>query len=126
MKGMPLSSGLGADPPWNRMLTVLVAIQSGRHVADTIMRRIAGDTTPRPFRYRDKGTLATIGRRAAVGEIGPLRFRGFTGWVVWLVVHLYYLIGFENRFRVLMRWGWYYVRLDRPVRVMVQADPARE
>jgi NADH dehydrogenase len=48
------------------------------------------------------------------------------GWVVWLVVHLYYLIGFDNRYRVLMRWAWYYVRLDRPVRVMVQADPPRE
>ncbi len=98
------------------------AMQAGRYVA----RHILDADTREPFRYRDKGTLATIGRRAAVGEIGPLRFRGFIGWVVWLTVHLYYLIGFENRFRVLMRWAWYYVRLDRPVRVMVQADPARE
>jgi NADH dehydrogenase len=98
------------------------AMQAGRYVA----RHIVDAESRRPFRYRDKGTLATIGRRAAVGQIGPLRFRGFIGWVVWLVVHLYYLIGFENRLRVLMRWAWYYVRLDRPVRVMVQADPARE
>jgi NADH dehydrogenase len=95
------------------------AMQAGRYVA----RHIVDPAWRRPFRYRDKGTLATIGRHAAVGEIGPLRFRGFIGWVVWLVVHLYYLIGFENRFRVLLRWSWYYVRLDRPVRVMVQADP---
>jgi NADH dehydrogenase len=98
------------------------AMQAGRFVA----RHIVDPEGRRPFRYRDKGTLATIGRRAAVGQIGPLRFRGFFGWIVWLVVHLYYLIGFENRFRVLMRWGWYYVRLDRPVRVMVQADPPRD
>lgn len=98
------------------------AMQAGRYVA----RQIVDSGSRRPFRYRDKGTLATVGRRAAVGQIGPLRFRGFIGWVVWLVVHLYYLIGFDNRFRVLMRWAWYYVRLDRPVRVMVQADPARE
>jgi NADH dehydrogenase len=70
--------------------------------------------------------LATIGRRAAVGQIGRWRFRGFFGWVVWLVVHLYYLIGFENRLKVMLRWGWYYVRLDRPVRVVVRADPPQE
>jgi NADH dehydrogenase len=98
------------------------AMQAGRYVA----RNIVDPRDRGPFRYRDKGTLATIGRRAAVGQVGPLRFRGFIGWVVWLVVHLYYLIGFENRFRVLLRWSWYYLRLDRPVRVMVQADPARE
>ena len=78
----------------------------------------------RPFRYRDKGTLATIGRRAAVGQIGPAcASRGFIGWIVWLVVHLYYLIGFENRIRVLMRWAWYYVRLDRPVASVIRAGP---
>ena len=82
----------------------------------------AGDRG-RPFRYFDKGTLATIGRRAAVAQIGPIQLTGFIGWVAWLVVHLYYLIGFENRLRVLMRWGWYYVRLDRPVRAILRADP---
>ncbi len=98
------------------------AMQAGRYVARHIVK---GDAR-RAFRYRDKGTLATIGRRAAVGEIGRLRFRGFFGWLVWLVVHIYYLIGFENRIRVMMRWAWYYVRLDRPVRLVVRADPPRE
>jgi NADH dehydrogenase len=98
------------------------AMQAGRYVARHIVK---GDAR-RAFRYRDKGTLATIGRRAAVGEIGRLRFRGFFGWLVWLVVHIYYLIGFENRIRVMMRWAWYYVRLDRPVRIVVRADPPRE
>src|SRR5207244_441020 len=94
------------------------AMQAGRYVA----RHIINGDARRAFRYRDKGTLATIGRRAAVGEIGRLRFRGFFGWLVWVVVHIYYLIGFENRIRVMMRWAWYYVRLDRPVRIVVRAD----
>jgi NADH dehydrogenase len=96
------------------------AMQAGRYVA----RHIVDGEPRRPFRYRDKGTLATIGRRAAVGQVGRFRFRGLLGWLVWLVVHLYYLVGFENRIRVLMRWAWYYVRLDRPVRIILNADPA--
>ena len=94
------------------------AMQAGRYVA----RSILGGTPRKPFRYRDKGTLATIGRHAAVGQVWRLRFRGFTGWLVWLVVHLYYLIGFENRIQVLLRWSWYYFRLDRPVRSILRAD----
>jgi NADH:ubiquinone reductase (H+-translocating) len=98
------------------------AMQAGRYVA----RHIVDPGVGRAFRYRDKGTLATIGRRAAVGQIGRLRFRGLFGWVVWLVVHLYYLIGFGNRLRVMLRWAWYYVRLDRPIRVVIRAAPAQE
>jgi NADH dehydrogenase len=96
------------------------AMQAGRYVAREIMGGNA-----RAFRYRDKGTLATIGRTAAVGEIGPFQLTGFVGWLVWLVVHLYYLIGFENRAAVLLRWSWYYVRLDRPVRSVIRAKPPR-
>lgn len=106
------------------------AMQAGRYVAKRIL-----DGGPnggldrkrrRPFRYHDKGTLATIGRRSAVGQVGPLRFTGFPGWVVWLVVHLYYLVGFDNRLRVLLRWGWYYVFLERPIRIIVRSDPPKE
>jgi NADH dehydrogenase len=96
------------------------AMQGGRYVAKQILGK-----TARAFRYRDKGTLATIGRRAAVGEVGPFRFTGLFGWLVWLVVHLYYLIGFENRLLVMMRWSWYYVRYDRPVRSIIRAHPPR-
>jgi NADH dehydrogenase len=96
------------------------AMQEGRFVARDLLARRRGDRT-RAFRYRDKGTLATIGRTAAVGVVGPFQFTGFIGWVVWLAVHLYYLIGFENRIRVLMRWAWYYVRYDRPVRALIDA-----
>ena len=80
---------------------------------------------PDPFRYRDKGTMATIGRRAAVCQVGPLRLRGFLGWITWLVVHLYYLIGFRNRAVVLASWGWDYLRRDRPIRLIVRSryDP---
>jgi NADH dehydrogenase len=95
-------------------------MQAGRYVARAILGR-----APRPFRYRDKGTLATIGRTAAVGQVGRLRFRGSLGWVVWLVVHLYYLIGFGNRLFVMLRWSWYYLRDDRPVRVVIRAGPPR-
>jgi NADH dehydrogenase len=95
------------------------AMQAGRYVA----REIVHGPLPRPFRYRDKGSLATIGRTSAVGQVGPLTFTGFVGWIVWLVVHLYYLIGFENRLQVLLRWAWYYVHLDRPVRMVIHAHP---
>ena len=94
------------------------AMQEGRYVA----REIAEGPLPKPFRYRNRGTLATIGRSAAVGKVGPFQFTGFFGWVVWLTVHLYYLIGFGNRVRVLARWAWYYLRLERPVRIIARAD----
>jgi NADH dehydrogenase len=95
-----------------------VAMQQGRYVAQQIL----DGRTRRPFRYRDKGTLATIGRTKAVGQIGRLRFRGFVGWLAWLIVHLYYLVGFENRVQVMLRWAWYYFRLDRPVRIIIRPD----
>jgi NADH dehydrogenase len=112
-----VAAGLG---PHGEVLPMLspAAMQAGRYVA----REIVDGPARRPFRYRDKGTLATIGRTSAVGQVGPLSFTGFVGWIVWLVVHLYYLIGFENRIQVLLRWAWYYVRLDRPVRVIIHAN----
>jgi NADH dehydrogenase len=124
--GTPSTYAIGdvaAGPgPRGSVLPMLAppAMQAGRFVAAEILGEGG-----RAFRYRDKGMLATIGRRAAVGQVGPLTFTGFVGWIAWLVVHLYYLIGFENRVRVLMRWAWYYVRLDRPVRIILQADEPR-
>ncbi|MBI1860949.1 MAG: NAD(P)/FAD-dependent oxidoreductase [Deltaproteobacteria bacterium] len=90
-----------------------VAMQEGRYVA----RRILGETTE-PFRYRDKGSLATIGRRAAVAEMGSLKLRGFIAWVTWTVVHIYYLIGFRNRVVVLMEWAWAYFTRQRGARLI--------
>ncbi|MDQ1431440.1 MAG: hypothetical protein QOF40_2042 [Actinomycetota bacterium] len=111
-----VAAGIG---PHGEVLPMLSppAMQAGRYVA----REIVEGPSRRPFRYRDKGSLATIGRTSAVGQVGPLTFTGFIGWVVWLVVHLYYLIGFENRLQVLLRWAWYYVHLDRPVRMVIRA-----
>src|SRR5439155_7310730 len=113
-----VAAGLG---PRGEVLPMLSppAMQAGRYVAREIVRGPAR----RSLRYRDKGSLATIGRTSAVGQVGPFTFTGFIGWVVWLVVHLYYLIGFENRLQVLLRWAWYYVHLDRPVRMVIRAHP---
>ncbi len=101
------------------------AMQGGRHVAQVILQETQRDGAAmdvKPFRYVDKGTLATIGRNAAVGQVQNLRFTGFIGWMAWLVVHIYYLIGFRNRAAVLMQWGWNYLRKDRPIRIIARAD----
>ncbi len=93
------------------------AIQGGRHVARCIERLIEGGK-PEPFRYLDKGSLATIGRAAAVAQIGGLRTEGFFAWVVWLVVHIATLIGFRNRFIVLAEWAAIYLRDERGARLI--------
>jgi NADH dehydrogenase len=97
-----------------------VAIQSGRHVADTIMRRIAGDTARRPFRYRDLGTMATISRFRAIAVRGRLRASGFFAWVSWLVVHLVALAGFKNRISVLFNWTVAFLSDGRAQRVITK------
>ena len=79
-----------------------VAMQQGRHAASVIRARLAG-RPHEPFRYRDKGNLATIGRAAAVADIHGLKLSGFLAWMTWLLVHLWYLIGFQNRLLVLIR-----------------------
>ena len=100
------------------------AMQAGRHVAGQILRALEGSPLE-PFRYRDKGVMATIGRSAGVAAIGPLRLKGFLGWMGWLVVHLYFLIGFRNRFVVLSRWTYNYFRLDRPIRLIARSAPSK-
>jgi hypothetical protein len=87
-------------------------MQGGRHAAAVIKARLAGEPAP-PFRFVDKGSLATIGRSAAVGQIGPLKLSGFVAWVLWWAVHLWYLIGFRNRFRVMSSWAWAYLTFQR-------------
>jgi NADH:quinone reductase (non-electrogenic) len=95
-----------------------VAIQSGRHAAATIVRRLRGDATERPFRYRDKGTMATISRFRAIASIGPVRASGFPAWVLWLAVHLLALTGFKNRLAVLFNWTIAFVGRGRPQRAI--------
>lgn len=100
------------------------AMQAGRHAAANILRRIAGKPT-RPFRYVDKGSLATIGRAAAVAEIGGLRLSGLLAWLAWLVVHIFFLIGFRNRLLVLFEWAWAYITHQRGAR-LITGDVAAE
>ena len=79
-----------------------VAMQQGRYAARAVRARLQGRAAP-PFRYRDKGNLATIGRAAAVADIKGVKLSGFLAWMTWLVVHLFYLVGFQNRLLVLIR-----------------------
>jgi NADH dehydrogenase len=95
-----------------------VAIQQGRYAARAIRARLSG-RTPRPFRYRDKGNLATIGRSKAVADIKGLHVAGFFAWALWLTVHLFYLIGFENRLLVLLRWTISFLTRGRGARLIV-------
>jgi NADH dehydrogenase len=99
-----------------------VAMQAGRYVAKVILARQHGRTT-KPFRYVNKGIMATIGRRSAVAELPlRLRFGGTLGWLSWLGLHLVFLIGFRNRVVVLVNWAWNYVKWDRGNRLIL-ADP---
>jgi NADH:ubiquinone reductase (H+-translocating) len=97
-----------------------VAIQSGRHAAATIKRRLTGDAGSRPFRYRDRGSLATISRFRAVGSIGRLRVAGFPAWLLWLLVHLVWLTGFKNRVLVLAHWTIAFVSRSRAERAITE------
>jgi NADH dehydrogenase len=95
-----------------------VAMQQGRYAAKVVAARAAGKPAPPPFRYRDKGMLATIGRARAVADIKGVRFSGFLAWLTWLFVHIFYLIGFENRVVVLLRWAISYLTRGRASRLI--------
>jgi NADH dehydrogenase len=98
-----------------------VAIQEGRFVAKEIAREIKSDapSSPRPaFHYLDKGSLATIGRAAAVAQFGKIHISGFTAWLAWLLVHILFLIGFRNRLLVFIQWAWSYVTYERGARLI--------
>lgn len=99
------------------------AMQEGRHAAANVLRAIRGEPME-PFRYRDKGQMATIGRNHGITVRGKLKMKGFLGWIGWLVIHLYYLIGFRNRLAVLAGWTWNYLRFDRPIRIIARGKPS--
>jgi len=94
-----------------------VAIQQGRYAAHAIRRRLSGKDVE-AFHYFNKGELATIGRAAAVANFGRLRFSGYPAWLLWLFVHLMYLVGFENRLLVFVQWAWSYVTRHRGTRLI--------
>ncbi|HEY6844540.1 MAG TPA: NAD(P)/FAD-dependent oxidoreductase [Thermoanaerobaculia bacterium] len=93
------------------------AIQEGEHAAKNVKRLIAGKKA-RPFHYFDKGSLATIGRAAAVADIRGLHLSGFLAWFTWLAVHIFFLIGFRNRVLVILQWAWAYVTYQRGARLI--------
>jgi len=93
----------------------------GRHAARRIAARVAGRVMA-PFRYRDKGTMATIGRSAAVADLRFVRFSGLLAWLAWLFIHLLYLVEFENRLQVLVQWAWMYFTRNRGARLITGAN----
>jgi NADH dehydrogenase len=99
-----------------------VAKQQGRYVAKRIRAGIAGRGSP-PFRYRNPGALATVGRKSAVVQFGRLRLSGTLAWWLWGLAHIYFLIGFRNRLLVALNWAWTYVSLQRGTRLITGPDP---
>jgi len=93
------------------------AIQEGIHTAKNIARLLNGQPTL-PFRYRDKGSLATIGRAAGVADFGRLKLSGFIAWAAWLAIHIFFLIGFRNRVLVILQWAWAYLTYQRGARLI--------
>ena len=103
-----------------------VAMQEGRYVASVIARQVASDGKAKiaPFHYFNKGNLATVGRSFGIIEIGRIRVAGFIAWVLWLTIHIFYLIGFRNRLLVMFQWAWAYVTYQRGARLITfERDP---
>lgn len=101
------------------------AKQQGRYVADLIRHRLAGDKSSKPFRYRDQGNLATIGRGAAVADMGWLKLSGNIAWWFWGIIHIFFLIDFRNRVSVAIDWLWSYLTSSRSARLMSESDPRK-
>jgi NADH dehydrogenase len=101
-----------------------VAKQQGQYVANLLAARAKGRMVP-PFRYRDFGAMATIGRKRAVAQLGRLKLSGFVAWTLWSVAHIYFLIGFRNRLVVAMNWAWNYVTFQRGTRLITGISGSR-
>ncbi|MBW3644944.1 MAG: NAD(P)/FAD-dependent oxidoreductase [Actinobacteria bacterium] len=97
-----------------------VAIQSAEHAAGQIVRRLQGEETGQPFRYKDKGSMATVARFHAVASVGRIRVAGFPAWVMWLAVHLAYLVGYKNRLTTLLHWAHSFIGRGRAERVVTR------
>jgi NADH dehydrogenase len=101
-----------------------VAKQQGRYVADVVRARLEGKSMP-PFRYRDFGSLATIGRKKAVAQLGKLKVSGLAAWLLWSGAHIYFLIGFRNRLAVALSWLWNYLTFQRGTRLITGITGSR-
>jgi NADH dehydrogenase len=95
-----------------------VAMQQGRYVAALIKQRVTTGGPERPFHYLDKGNLATVGRSYAIVDLKGFKLTGLLAWIIWLVVHIYYLIGFRNRLVTLFQWAWTYFTYSRGARLI--------
>ena len=98
------------------------AIQQGAYVGKLIQARLRNKQLP-PFHYIDKGNLATIGRGAAVADLNWLQISGWPAWLIWVFVHLLYVVEFQNRLLVLLQWAWLYVTFDRSARLITGKSP---
>src|SRR5207244_1735156 len=117
----PRAPGDGATPDPGALPGLApVAMQQGRCAARVVQPRLRARKAP-PSRYRDKGTLATLGRAAAVADIKGLRLSGFLAWSAWLLVHLWYLVGFQNRILVFIRWSFSFVTHGRGARLITES-----
>jgi NADH dehydrogenase len=105
-------------------MLIPVAMQQAKYVARTL-RDLEAGRQPAAFRYRDPGMMATIGRNAAVAQLGPIHLQGFLGWVMWLTVHLAKVVTFRARAIVLVNWAWEYFFYDRPIRLILRAGNNR-
>ena len=103
-----------------------VALQQGTYVARLISNQLKTKTKPAPFVYKDRGSLATIGRSAAVADLGKLKFSGFFAWLLWLLVHIMSIVAFQNRLLVFFQWAWNYVTFNRSARLITNLEPGSE
>lgn len=120
-----IGDSAAAPGPEGKPLPALaqVANQQGRHLGRALRRQLADGTPLPPFRYHDRGNTAIIGRNAAIFDFGRLRLKGRIGWLLWAIVHIYLLTGFENRALVATRWLWMYLTYQRGARLITDAAP---
>jgi NADH dehydrogenase len=102
-----------------------VAAQGGDYLGRTLAAEFRGRPTPKPFRFHNRGNTAVIGRNAAVFDFGRFRLRGRLAWVLWAIVHIYLLIGFENRLSVTLRWIWRYISGESGARLITPGEGAK-
>lgn len=114
--------GIGSKTPQPVGGVAQVAIQGGRYVASLIRRQVSGKRPAKPFWYWDKGTLAIVGRTYAVADLNHVCFSGFAAWLLWIGVHIYFLIGFANRLLVMLQWGISFATKRRGVRILPLAE----
>lgn len=100
-----------------------VAMQEGSYVAEYIKKQLRGETNIPAFRYFNKGSLAVIGRNAGVADFGSIKFAGFLAWLIWLFVHIWYLIEFDNKLMVMFQWAWNYLTRNRGARLITGPKP---